>query len=992
MMPMRVRHLWVVAVLAVFLGSCGRKSGGALSPEEALKSFHLSDDFHVEIFATEPHVVDPVEMAFDENGRAYVADMLDYPEDPPAGKPARSRIMLLEDRDGDGRVDHSTVFADHVLEVSGLMCWKGGLIVTSAPDILFLKDTDGDGKADVRQVLYTGFPTVNPEGRITNPRLASDNWIYCANNGADGKITQPDHPERPPILVRGNDFRFHPLRGVAEPSSGPAQYGLTIDDFGNRFITHNTVHLRQVMVPYQYLVRAPLLETGPLAQDISDHGRPSAAMYPLTGPQEWRVKRTALRQQRYNEVAPGRVEQVAGYFTAAAGSTIYSGDVFPPEYWGNVFTGDVSGNLVHRDVLKPDGVLFAASRAKDKIEFLASTDQWFRPCNFANAPDGTLYMIDIYRQFIETPESIPEEIKKTMDFWAGDKQGRIYRIVPNHPLRKRDLKPNLGAATAEQLARDLENTNGWYRETAQRLLIERQDKTAVPALEALARNSAMPQARVRALWTLESFSALKPELVISALKDPDARVREQALRLAEEFASTAAVTRAALALKSDPDVRVQYQLAFSLGVLRDARSLESLADIAAAHAADPWFRTAVLSSAHNDTGRFLPLVMARKQAWGNAAFVRQLGALIGAKHTPAEVSKFLAALSTQAEAGLAGLAHGFKVANVSGLSVAGAEAALGRFTNSASDPVQNAAWDVGRYLELGGLLARASAQASNNSLPPGRRAAAIRALRGGRYATVAPVLKQVLAAHPPQEVEAAAIDSLAAFNDPGVPETLLGGWKAFGPEARRHVIAAMLGRRDRVPVLLKSIEERRIESSAVEVAARARLMESSDPSIAERAHKLFQGGDRQKAVDAYRPVLSMKGNVEHGKKVFEETCGKCHMPRKQGGRVGPDLSGINNKTKEELLTSILNPSYAIEPRYVNYTVTTKDGSMYDGVLAGETPGAITLRGGAEDDVTILRVNIAEIRASSISLMPDDLEESLSRQDLADVIAYLRGGL
>ncbi len=989
---MRIRHLWAVAALVVFLGSCGRRSRGALSPEEALKSFHLSDDFHVEIFASEPHVVDPVEMAFDENGRAYVADMLDYPEDPPAGKPARSRIMLLEDRDGDGRVDHSTVFADHVLEVSGLMCWKGGLIVTSAPDILFLKDTDGDGKADVRQVLYTGFPKVNPEGRITNPRLAPDNWIYCANNGADGKITQPDHPERAPILVRGNDFRFHPLRGVAEPSSGPAQYGITIDDFSNRFITHNTVHIRQVMVPYQYLVRAPLLETGPLAQDISDHGRPSAAMYPLTGPQEWRVKRTALRQQRYNEVSPGRVEQVAGYFTAAAGSTIYSGDVFPQEYWGNVFTGDVSGNLVHRDVLKPDGVMFAASRAKDKVEFLASTDQWFRPCNFANAPDGNLYMLDIYRQFIETPESIPEELKKTMDFWAGDNQGRIYRIVPNHPLRKRELKPNLGAATAEQLVRELKDTNGWHRETAQRLLIERQDKTVVPALETFARNSTMPQARVRALWTLEGFSALKPELVIAALKDPDARVREQALRLAEEFASAPAVTRAALALKSDPDVRVQYQLAFSLGVLHDARSLEALADIAAAHAADAWFRTAVLASAHDATARFLPLVIARKQAWESAAFVRQLGALIGAKHNPAEVSKFLAALSTQAEAGLAGLAHGFKVANVSGLPVPGAEAALSRFASSKSDAVQDAAWDVARYLELGGLLARASAQASNDKLPPARRAAAIRALRGGRYVTVAPVLKQVLGAHPPQEVEAAAIDSLAAFNDPGVPATLLDGWKAYGPEARRRAIVAMLAQRDRVPILLKAMEEGRIEPNAVDVSARARLMEFPDRSIAGRAHKLFQGGDRQKVVEAYRPVLSMQGNAEHGKKVFEENGARCHAPRRQGGRVGPDLSGINNKTKEELLTSILNPSYAIEQRYVNYIVTTRDGRMYDGVLAGETPGAITLRGGSEDDVTILRANLAELRASSISLMPEDLEKSLSRQDLADVIAYLRGGL
>jgi putative heme-binding domain-containing protein len=146
-------------------------------------------------------------------------------------------------------------------------------------------------------------------------------------------------------------------------------------------------------------------------------------------------------------------------------------------------------------------------------------------------------------------------------------------------------------------------------------------------------------------------------------------------------------------------------------------------------------------------------------------------------------------------------------------------------------------------------------------------------------------------------------------------------------------------------------------------------------------------------VAAYRDALSLSGDPGRGKKVFEENCAKCHMPRRQGGRVGPDLSGINNKTKEELLTSILNPSYAIEPRFVNYVLTTTDGRMFDGVIANETPGAITLRGGSEDgDQTILRRNIADIRASSVSLMPEDLERTVSKQDIADVIAYLRGGL
>ena len=191
-----------------------------MTPQDSLRAMHFSEDFHAELFAAEPDVMSPVEMAFDENGKVYVAEMFDYPDDPPAGKPARSRIRVLENLNGDGKTWRSSIFAENVLAVSGFMPWKGGLIVTSAPDILFLKDTNGDGKADLRQVLYTGFPKVNQEARITNPRLGVDNWIYCSNTGSDGRITSPSHPEMQPVLVRGTDFRFDPISGKAEAASG----------------------------------------------------------------------------------------------------------------------------------------------------------------------------------------------------------------------------------------------------------------------------------------------------------------------------------------------------------------------------------------------------------------------------------------------------------------------------------------------------------------------------------------------------------------------------------------------------------------------------------------------------------------------------------------------------------------------------------------------------------------------------------------------------
>jgi putative heme-binding domain-containing protein len=256
------------------------------------------------------------------------------------------------------------------------------------------------------------------------------------------------------------------------------------------------------------------------------------------------------------------------------------------------------------------------------------------------------------------------------------------------------------------------------------------------------------------------------------------------------------------------------------------------------------------------------------------------------------------------------------------------------------------------------------------------------------------VLKRVVASHPPPQLQVAAIDALATFDDPAVAQTVISGWKSFSPEGRQRGIAALLGKRDRVPALLEAIELGEIETSALEVGARARLIEDTDNAVAARARKLFATSpdERNRVIERYRPALSLKGDIDRGKKLFDENCARCHTPRRQGDRIGPDLSGVNNKTKEELLTSILNSSYAIEPRYVNYIVTTKAGRVYDGVLANETPGSITLRGGAEEDITILRAQISDIRASRISLMPEDLEKSLDPQGVADVIAYLRGGI
>ena len=301
----------------------------------------------------------------------------------------------------------------------------------------------------------------------------------------------------------------------------------------------------------------------------------------------------------------------------------------------------------------------------------------------------------------------------------------------------------------------------------------------------------------------------------------------------------------------------------------------------------------------------------------------------------------------------------------------------------------------GTHLELNSLVERAAHDAVSDKLPLKTRLTAILALRGGRYSAVEPVLRRVLDSHQESKIQAAAIGSLAAFDDPKIATTLLTDWKSYGPEARMQAVAALLNQRGRIPALLNALEKGDVETGSIEIAARARLMEDSDPSVASRAKAIFQNqnNDRVKVLAEYHDALKIKGDTSRGKKLFEENCRQmsCGAPGPGTGRAG--LSSINSKTKEELLTSIVNPSYAIEPRFTYYMVTTRDGRMYDGVLSNETPGMVTLRGGSDEgDETILRSNIAEMRASSLSLMPDGMEKVLGRQGLADVIAYLQGGL
>lgn len=649
---------WMLLLIVLFV-SCQPKPrySGPLSPEESMKTFHFAGEFKTEVFASEPIVTDPVAMVFDEEGNAYAIEMADAYQ--PESEKGRCRIVILKDINGDGQADTSIVFADGLKEATSILPWKNGLLIAAAPDIMYYKDTDGDGQADLKEVLFTGFFTDNEEAQITDLRFSIDNWIYANNSGQAGEITFARRPDMPKLMMQGADFRFRLDRDQFEPTTGPGQFGLSIDDWGHRFFTTNSIHIRQEVIPRRYLIRNPFLPTAAqkAEQNISDH---DPIMYQLTDAPYWREERTRRRNEKFRENHLETTEYAKDHFTAASGGTIYDGDVFPKEYYGNIFTGDVSGNLVHRDILLPSDTTphyIAKQDEQEKSkEFLAATDTWFRPVSFSVGPDGYLYMIDIYRQHIEAPTSIPDDLVADMDFKAGSNHGRIYRIVPENAGAYKKVTPNLRNATSAQLVDMLTHQNRWWRLQAQRLLLERQDKTVLPAVKALFAQNEDPRFRLHALYVLEGMNALDATIVKAAMKDASPGVRENAAILSERFPDCLPQLEA---MVNDPNIRVAYQAILSLGQFKDKAIIPALVKSLERHGQSSWFRTAVLSS---ETGSGIELLKALEkqsffsdQASWKPAFLETYSNVIGARNDKGQVISLLGILSEPSVTNAAGL-------------------------------------------------------------------------------------------------------------------------------------------------------------------------------------------------------------------------------------------------------------------------------------------------------------------------------------------------
>ncbi len=990
MSPRNHRHLAIaLALFAAFFivsGAAAQRTAVApRSPDDALRAFVLADPaLVIELVAAEPDVTSPVAIAWDEVGRLYVAEMLDYPVATTAG-----RIRRLEDRDGDGRYERSTVFADGLPFPNGVMPCFGGVLVTAAPNIWFLRDQDGDGRADERRVVLTGFGEGNTQLRVNGLEWGLDNWIYAANGRSDGEIRAPDDPPSRAVSIRRRDLRFRlsaqpgpGTRVAIEAIAGFSQFGLAHDDWGNRYPSWNTIPIRHVVVEQQSLDRNPYLaETSSVASilDPADGGR---------------IFAISPAQARFNR-------ETVAFFNASCGPLFERGDGLPEAYRGNAFVCEPLTNLVHRRAVEPAGLTFSARRVEQGREFLASSDPVFRPVNLANGPDGCLYVVDMYRELVEHPQFVPESARGAVDFRRWHDRGRIWRVRPRSAIKPAIDRTSLSQAHPAALVGLLGHPNGWWRMTAQRLLVERRDLNAVPLLATALEDRRNPLLRLHALWTLAGLGALDASRLDRVAHDPHAGLREHALRVAATVEPSQRArwlsTSSLAALAQDPAIRVRLQAALLLGdrSALDPAALAALGRVAAGDADDPWMRLAIVSGLGESALNFIPFCLSIPRSAGRTELLAQTAALVGVRRRVPEMAALLKRIAARPArerppAPGASTCETDWLTMLAGLAAGLERSGPGLHALIEAPPEEELKLPLG---ELAVMWPAAAALAVSNR-PAAERMAAVEVLARVWPEQAEAVVPKLLAVREPPEIQAAAVRAVARAGRAALAAQVIGLWGDLGLATRRELLAALVGSHLLAQELLSALERQTIAPSELDAPTREALLHLADAGLRSRASALlarFVPPDRSSVLAKYRPALKLEGNPRQGEAVFSRTCETCHQHQGRGHRAGPDLSGVMGRAAEALLSDILDPNREVAPDFATIAVATRSGQVATGLLAEETATTLKLRRAQGVEETLLRSEIEQVRSTGQSLMPEGLEQGLGLQDMADLIAFLRGG-
>jgi hypothetical protein len=958
-----------------------------LEPAESMKHMHLPEGFEIQLYAAEPDIVRPIAMAWDERGRLWLAESVDYPNNRQPSGQGHDRIVICEDTDGDGRADKFTVFADKLSIPTSIAFANGGLVVTQAPDTLFLQSSRGDDRADVRRVLFSGWGTRDTHAGPSNLRPGPDNWLWgtVGYSGFQGKVGGKE------LRFGQGVFRMRPDGSEMEflGSTSNNTWGLGISESGDVFgSTANDQHSFHLALPNRVFesVRG---WSGRGLVGIEDHKK----IHPVTA---------NVRQVDWH-----------GGFTAAAGHALYTASSFPAEYRNrSAFVCEPTGHLVHVDNLVPKGSGFVA---RDGWNILASDDEWTAPIAAEVGPDGALWVIDWYNFIVQhnpTPDGFKTGKGAAYETPLRDKtHGRIYRIVWTGAKKSPALR--LNAENLDALIDALGNDNLFWRQTAQRLLVERGKSDVLPRLIAIVNDDSKPVAAAHAFGTMRGLSAFRPEnkeamrALHAGLNSRSPAVRRAALAaLPRTLDSTQEIIDSKCLTHDDAHVRLDALLALSempgndsvgsavASLLRESRN-----------AADPWIPKAATSAAARSALAFLR--NAARPGASSEPFVAAVRVVSGhfGRQAPAEAGELLVALQGAppplVEAVIGGLAGGWpadKPANLHAEADTALTSLAAKLSPAGLAQLATLARRWGKADKIAGftvsLRKNLLARMNDAKLEEGERLAACRNLLD--LDPGADAVSAVLQMLTPQSSPALAgglIEALGTIPSDDMGELLLARWDALLPAARQAVLNMLLQRTAWTKDLLQALETGKIDKSDLSVEQVQRLSTHPQRTVAARARKLLASGgrlpspDRQKVLESLLSAAAHHGDRAKGRAVFETNCAKCHRHGSVGQTVGPDLTGIGARPRNDILVDIIDPNRSVEGNYRQYLLETKRGQLLSGLLIAETRTFVELLDSEGHKHVVQRDEIEKLTASKLSLMPEGFER-IGGEDLAALLDFL----
>jgi putative membrane-bound dehydrogenase-like protein len=974
-------------------GKPHRQMQEPLPPADSQKHLSVPGRLATVLYAAEPSIVKPICISWDDRGRLWVAESVDYPNNKQPDGQGHDRIKICQDTDGDGVADTFKVFAKTLSIPTSMVHVPGGVIVTHAPDVLLLADKDGDDKADLRKVLFTGFHTDDTHAGPSNLRLGFDGWIYATVGyaGFDGEVGGQAHH------FRQNLFRFKPDGSKLEvlTSTSNNTWGLGLTETNE--IVYSTAN----------------------GEHSSYLGQPNAAFESVRG---WLGRGNARMADHDNMHPATAIRQVDwfGGFTAAAGHAVYTARQFPPIFWDRAaFICEPTGHLVHLCQLERDGSHLIS---RDRFNLLASTDEWTAPIIADVGPDGAVWVVDWYNYIVQhnpTPLGFKTGRGNAYETPLRDKvHGRVYRVVNTEAPLGNVL--DLTTMTSAQLVDVLKNDNMLWRMKAQWNLIAKKDPSAVPLLLALVKQAGVDAtgqspAALQALWTLWGLGAIAApdgeaaRAVALALQHPASGVRRAAVEVMtkNEQAADAILSAGVLA---DPDPVVRREALRALA----ACPPNDLAGAAIAqmlgrpeNARDRWIPlAATTAAARHDIGFLVGALGLADAPQAVLETVRRVAEHRARGGESVGLPRILAALegasTPVSEAVLAGYAAGWPENKHPELDRPTIDRLVARMDGLAPASQQALAllaqrWGFGERVEsvLARLREALAGEASDESKPDRERIASAQ-----RLAQLNPdrsALEALLALIGPKAspaLSAGVLDAAAQSGSAELGEVLLSSWVRFTPDVRRQTIETLMRRPGWTRNLVDALEAGTLATNDLAIDQGQRLMAHPEKELAGRSKVIFERGgrlpspDREAVLAELVPLCEKTGDAAHGKEVFVKNCAKCHRHGGEGETIGPDLTGFVVHPKSKILEEMIDPNRSVEGNFRQYTVATTDGQVMSGLLAAETRTAIELVDSEAKRHIVLRDDIDEMIASPKSLMPEGFEKQISSEEIIDLLEFL----